>query len=110
MAWMAVTKKGNRKRQPVNPKAMFALNMTMIFAGSAIVAIAYNLFLLPNRIASGGVSGFATIVYDVFGIEPAITLWAFNIPLFLAGVLLLGALNMVPKQLLEQPFCHWLCY
>ncbi len=104
MAWMAVTKKGNRKRQPVNPKALFALNMTMIFAGSAIVAIAYNLFLLPNRIASGGVSGFATIVYDVFGIEPAITLWAFNIPLFLAGVLLLGGFKYGAKTIIGTAF------
>lgn len=61
-----------------------------VLVGSAFVAISFNVLLLPNRIASGGVSGISTILYEVLGWEPAYVQWALNIPLFIAGVLLLG--------------------
>ncbi|WP_043934427.1 YitT family protein [Bacillus sp. EB01] len=61
-----------------------------ILTGSAVVALSFNLFLLPNRIASGGVSGISTITDAAFGWEPAFVQWSLNIPLFIAGVLLLG--------------------
>ncbi|TSB48327.1 YitT family protein [Alkalicoccobacillus porphyridii] len=70
-----------------------------ILTGSAIVAIAFNLFLLPNQIAPGGVSGISTILTSLTGIEPAYIQWAFNIPLFLAGLILLGGLNYGTKTL-----------
>lgn len=62
----------------------------LILTGSALVAISFNLFLLPNDVASGGVSGISTIMYALFHIEPAYVQWGLNIPLFIAGVLLLG--------------------
>ena len=58
--------------------------------GSALVAIAFNLFLLPNSIASGGVSGISTITKGVFDWKPAYVQWAFNIPLFISGLIFLG--------------------
>ena len=61
-----------------------------VLVGSAIIAIAFNVFLLPNQIAPGGVSGISTIVNAKLGFEPAFVQWAFNIPLFIAGVILLG--------------------
>ncbi len=61
-----------------------------VLVGAAFIAIVFNVFLLPNKIASGGVSGISTIIYDLFGWEPAYVQWAFNIPLFIAGVVLLG--------------------
>lgn len=66
------------------------MELFYILLGSAIVALAFNFFLLPNRVASGGVSGISTIFDALFGWEPAYVQWAFNIPLFIAGVLLLG--------------------
>ncbi|GIN65032.1 YitT family protein [Bacillus sonorensis] len=60
-----------------------------ILIGSAIVGVSFNMFLLPNRIAAGGVSGISTIL-QTFGFEAAYVQWAFNIPLFIAGVLILG--------------------
>lgn len=81
----------NRKKTSgVPPKVESFLEYIYVLIGSAIVAIAFNLFLLPNQIASGGVSGISTILYSLFGFEPAIVQWTFNIPLFIAGVLLLG--------------------
>lgn len=61
-----------------------------VLVGAAFIAIVFNVFLLPNKVASGGVSGISTILYDLFGWEPAYVQWAFNIPLFIAGVVLLG--------------------
>ncbi len=80
-----------RKRtRTYNPALEKFIGYLFILLGSGIVAIAFNLFLLPNQIASGGVSGISTITDSLFGFEPAYVQWAFNIPLFIAGVLLLG--------------------
>lgn len=61
-----------------------------VIVGAAIIAIGFNVFLLPNQVASGGVSGISTILHGFFGWNPGIVQYAFNIPLFIAGVLLLG--------------------
>ncbi|MCM2675683.1 YitT family protein [Alkalicoccobacillus plakortidis] len=81
-----------------------------ILAGSAIVAIAFNLFLLPNQIAPGGVSGISTIVFNLTGIEPAYIQWAFNIPLFVAGLLLLGGLSYGTKTLVGTLFLPFVVF
>lgn len=80
-----------RKRTTTyNPRLAKILEYLYILAGSAIIALSFNVFLLPNQIASGGVSGISTITDSLLGWEPAYVQWAFNIPLFIAGVLLLG--------------------
>lgn len=61
-----------------------------LIIGATIIALAFNLLLFPNRIASGGVSGISTILGHLFVFEPGYIQWMFNIPLFIAGVLLLG--------------------
>ncbi|MED4454414.1 YitT family protein [Metabacillus fastidiosus] len=73
-----------------NPLFQNIIELIFILIGSAIVALAFNLFLLPNRVASGGVSGISTIMDAMFGFEPAYVQWALNIPLFIAGVIFLG--------------------
>jgi uncharacterized membrane-anchored protein YitT (DUF2179 family) len=73
-----------------NPIMDKVMEYTYVLIGSALVALAFNLFLLPNRVASGGVSGISTILHAVLGWEPAYVQWALNIPLFIAGVVLLG--------------------
>ncbi|MFC4737005.1 YitT family protein [Bacillus daqingensis] len=85
-------KKMNRRgtAKPGTPFTRAVFEIGHVLVGAAIVAIAFNLFLLPNQIASGGVAGISTLFLHVFGFEPAYTQWAFNIPLFIAGVLLLG--------------------
>ncbi|MEK3952750.1 YitT family protein [Psychrobacillus sp. FSL K6-1464] len=62
-----------------------------VIIGAAIIAIAFNVFLLPNQVASGGVSGISTILKGVFGWAPGLVQYAFNIPLFIAGLIFLGA-------------------
>jgi uncharacterized membrane-anchored protein YitT (DUF2179 family) len=79
-----------RRNHQQAPKFESALEYINVLIGSAIIALAFNVFLLPNQIASGGVSGISTILLSVLGWEPAYVQWAFNIPLFIAGVVLLG--------------------
>lgn len=61
-----------------------------VIVGAAIIAIGFNVFLLPNQVASGGVSGISTILHGLFGWNPGFIQYAFNIPLFIAGVFVLG--------------------
>jgi uncharacterized membrane-anchored protein YitT (DUF2179 family) len=80
-----------RKRtNQTNPKLEFISEYLYILLGSAIIALSFNFFLLPNNIASGGVSGISTILKSTLGWKPAFVQWSFNIPLFIAGVILLG--------------------
>lgn len=83
-------KKNQRNRKEPHPILSVFLEYASVILGSAIVAISFNVFLLPNEVASGGVSGISTILKGVFDWKPAFVQWAFNIPLFIAGVILLG--------------------
>jgi uncharacterized membrane-anchored protein YitT (DUF2179 family) len=62
----------------------------LLFIGSLLIALSFNMFLSPNQVASGGISGISIIVQSVFGFEPAITQWILNIPLVLFGIYMLG--------------------
>lgn len=61
-----------------------------VVVGSAVVALGLDLFLVPNKIAAGGISGLATVVHYVFGWPVGITMLAANIPLFAFGVKTVG--------------------
>jgi uncharacterized membrane-anchored protein YitT (DUF2179 family) len=82
--------KRNRNSNQPNPTIEIILEYVYILLGSAIIALSFNFFLLPNNIASGGVSGISTILKSTLGWKPAFVQWSFNIPLFIAGVILLG--------------------
>ncbi|WP_132372624.1 YitT family protein [Melghiribacillus thermohalophilus] len=79
------------RREPMPKKMRIALEYVYVILGSFFIAFAFNLFLLPNDIASGGVAGISTITKDVFGWEPAFVQAGLNIPLFIAGIVILGA-------------------
>lgn len=84
------TKERRRSGNTYNPTLHKILEYVYVIAGSAVVAIAFNVFLLPNEVASGGVSGISTITKAVFDWKPAFVQWAFNLPLFIAGLIFLG--------------------
>ena len=58
--------------------------------GSFIMALAISLFLLPNQLSSGGLSGIATIFYYYAKIPMGTTILLLNIPLFLFARYKLG--------------------
>ena len=61
-----------------------------ITVGVAIAVAGLNLFLVPGKIAAGGISGIATILYHLFGMPLGITIAALNIPLFFVGIRIVG--------------------
>ncbi len=67
-----------------------AVEWGTLVAGAFATALALDWFLVPNRIAAGGVSGLATVLYHVFGLPVGITMFAINVPLFLLSLRVLG--------------------
>lgn len=65
-------------------------NYLGITLGAFLAAIALNMFLIPNKIAAGGVSGFATVLYHLLNFPVGVTMLALNIPMILASAKLLG--------------------
>jgi len=61
-----------------------------IVLGSAVVALAYNLFLIPHHIVPGGAGGVAMILNYFFATPVGLTILVINIPLFVLGVKTLG--------------------
>ena len=61
-------------------------NVLFIAIGAAIFALGFDLFLAPNQIGAGGVSGLGMVIH---AFVPVISVGLFsilvNIPLFLLG-------------------------
>lgn len=58
--------------------------------GAFVMAIGISLFLLPNQLSSGGVSGIATITYYLWYIPMGTMILAINFPLFLVAIFKIG--------------------
>ncbi len=63
-----------------------------ICVGCLVGAIAYPMFLVPNAIASGGVSGISIIFNHLFGTPVGLIALLMNIPLFIVGYRTMGRL------------------
>jgi len=61
-----------------------------ITIGSFLTAVGVAYFVNPAKIASGGVSGIATMVYHTIGWNPGYVIFALSIPLFLIGMKVFG--------------------
>lgn len=59
--------------------------LLMIVLGSAIGGVSFNVFLMPHKLLSGGVSGIALIFNYMFGLNPGVLIFLLNIPIFIAG-------------------------
>ena len=65
-------------------------DVAYIIVGATLVGLAYNIFLLPAKIAAGGLSGVSTILYELYEWSPAYTQVVMNIPIFIVGWITLG--------------------
>ncbi len=63
-----------------------AVNYAIIIFGVLAAALAVTLFLSPNRLAGGGISGLAIVLHYITGFPIGVIAIAFNIPLFLLGM------------------------
>ena len=62
----------------------------LLTVGSMILAINFNIFLAPNKIAPGGVSGAAIIIHHFTGWLPGTTMLVLTIPMLVLGFYHLG--------------------
>lgn len=63
---------------------------SMISLGAFLFSLSINLFTLPSKIVSGGISGIAIIVYHLSGISTGLTVGILNIIILLIALKTLG--------------------
>lgn len=61
-----------------------------VSVGIVLTALGLDMFLIPNKIAAGGVSGIATILHYLVGVPVGAAMLALNVPLFLMAIYRLG--------------------
>ena len=66
------------------------LEYLLITVGVGVAVVGLNIFLVPGRIAAGGVSGIATILYHLWNVPLGLSIIVLNIPLFVFGLKFLG--------------------
>lgn len=74
-------------------------NIILCAAGCVLVAVAISLFLEPNKIAPGGVSGIAIMLNHVTGVGVGVLTLVINIPLMIIGFIKLGRMFAVSTAL-----------
>ncbi len=67
-----------------------AIEIIGTILGAFIIAIGVALFLLPNQLSSGGISGIATITYYLLNIPMGTMILLINIPLFIMAMYKIG--------------------
>lgn len=67
-----------------------ARDLAYLTLGAVVLALAMVLFLIPARLAAGGVSGLSLVIHHYTGWPIGTMVFAFNLPLFLLGWRYLG--------------------
>ena len=68
----------------------FLIDLLCITAGAIVLAAGMNMFMVPNMLAPGGISGLGVFFYHLFNIPVGLTIVVLNIPLFVSGFIVLG--------------------
>ncbi|RME21792.1 MAG: YitT family protein, partial [Deltaproteobacteria bacterium] len=66
------------------------MDTLLIAAGSAVMALSYVLFLIPNKIVPGGLGGLCMLLNHLTGFPVGIAIVVGNVPLFWVGIRYLG--------------------
>jgi len=56
-----------------------------IILGSAVMGMGLGLFLIPSKIAPGGISGLSTVLHYLTGFPTGLIMLVINIPIFILG-------------------------
>ena len=63
-----------------------------VLLGVVITAFGVSFFLIPAKIAAGGVSGLATVIYHLARFPAGVTMLLLNVPLFILSWRVLGSM------------------
>jgi len=64
----------------------YALEYIFIIIGAFLMAVSTALFLLPNQLSTGGISGISTILYYSCNYPVGLTMLLINVPLFVIAM------------------------
>lgn len=64
----------------------YALEYIYIIIGAFLMAVSTALFLLPNQLSTGGISGISTILYYLCNYPVGLTMLLMNVPLFVIAM------------------------
>lgn len=78
------------KRHNENKKLNIFTQYAAILIGCFIMAFGYAFFCVPAKIAPGGISGIATVLFYFTGMPPGIMTLILSIPIFLFSIKILG--------------------
>ncbi len=73
----------------MNIKKTF-IELIQIICGTIVMAMGTGLFLVPNKLSTGGFAGIATIFYYLFKAPVGIVMIILNVPLFIFAFFKLG--------------------
>lgn len=68
----------------------FTINILGIILGGGIMAFGITMFLLPNKLSTGGFTGISTIIYYLFNIPMGVINFVLNVPLFIFATFKIG--------------------
>jgi uncharacterized membrane-anchored protein YitT (DUF2179 family) len=90
-----------RKAGDATMKSWATLRDTLlILLGAALQALAMDLFLIPGKLAAGGVSGISQIINRYTGWPIGVMIILFNVPLFVLGWRFLGGRRFLIRTFL----------
>ena len=74
-----------KKSSNIEIKDLF-LKIVLIIFGSFILSVGVNLFIIPTKLLSGGLSGIGLMLQYIFNIPMGITILILNIPLLILSI------------------------
>ncbi len=86
---------GKKRSERLQSAKRWVLDTLIIIFGAGIYALGVHCFTAPNNIAPGGVTGIATIISYVTGARLGTLISVINIPLLIAGFILLNRKTMI---------------
>ncbi len=95
----------NRRPALLRPHSLPGSTLRIVFdyvlvvLGSALIAAALDVFLLPNQVVAGGVTGLAAIAHLALGLPFGLVLIGLNVPLCVLQWRFLGGLNALARTI-----------
>jgi uncharacterized membrane-anchored protein YitT (DUF2179 family) len=85
----------------------------LIVLGAALIASGYVFFITPHKIVPGGIYGISIVLHHTFGTPVGLMALAFNIPLTIVGIKVLGprfGIKTITGFILTSTFIDGLSY
>jgi uncharacterized membrane-anchored protein YitT (DUF2179 family) len=65
-------------------------DLLLLIGGTGLITLSLHMIVIPNNMASQGLSGLSVVLFQIFSVSPSITFFLFNIPLLILGYRFIG--------------------